>query len=74
MLIATPIPVEEYPQLWNIVRKGNPDQLVGGVVLVEFLKLIGDEYRIIYGVPVGVYESRSGYNRPDNILPNYLGD
>ena len=66
VLISIPIPVEQYNQLWNIVRMGNQNQLVGGIVLVEFLKLVGSEYRILYGVPVSVYLSTSGYNREGN--------
>lgn len=72
VLIATPIPVEEYNQAWNIVRNGPKGQLVGGTVLVEFLKLIGSEYRILYGVPVQVYNSTTGYNRPGNNITNLL--
>lgn len=68
VLITTPINVEEYSQVWNIVRNGNKNQLVGSQVLVEFLKLVGEEYKILYGVPVSVYESTTGYNRPGNNL------
>ncbi len=66
VLISTPIPVEQYNQLWNIVRLGNSDQLVDGIVLVEFLKLVGSEYNILYGVPVDVQLSALGYNREGN--------
>lgn len=70
VLITTPIPVEQYNQVWNIVRSGSAAQLVGGVVLVEFLNLVGTEYKILYGVPVQVYESRTGYNtETNNITP-----
>ena len=70
VLITTPIPVEQYNQVWNIVRPGSAAQLVGGVVLVEFLNLVGTEYKILYGVPVQVYESRTGYNtETNNITP-----
>lgn len=69
VLITTPIPVEQYHQVWNIVRQGAENQLVGGTVLVEFLKSVGDdEYRILYGVPVQVVESTTGYNTPTNNL------
>lgn len=68
VLITTPIAVEEYTQAWNIVRQGAANQLVNSTVLVEFLKLIGEEYKILYGVPVAIYQSVTGYNRPGNNL------
>lgn len=66
VLISVPIPIEQYNQVWNIVRMGSTDQLVGGIVLVEFLKSVGNEYNILYGVPVSVYLSTTGYNREGN--------
>lgn len=54
-LITTPIPIERYNQLWNINRSGNSDILVGANVIVEFLIESGNNYLILYGVPVDVY-------------------
>lgn len=62
VLISDPIPVEEYSQAWNILDINNPSKLMNRNVIVEFLEKIEDSYRIIYGVPVDVYKSSTGYN------------
>lgn len=66
VLITAPIPVAEYTQAWNSVRVGDASQLVGGTVIVEFLTQIGEEYNIIYGVPVEVVNSTTEFNDPSN--------
>lgn len=68
VLISSPIPIAQYNQAWNIVRTGVASQLVGGTIIVEFLNQIGEEYRIIYGVPVSVTNSLTGYNTDLNNL------
>lgn len=68
-LITTPIPVESYNQLWNINRRGLPGLLVGSNVIVEFLIDAGDSYQILYGVPVDVFNSSTGYNTSTNDIP-----
>lgn len=67
VLITTPIPIERYNQLWSINRTGKSDMLVGANVIVEFLIETGDQYLILYGVPVDVYTGRdkSYYNTED---------
>lgn len=66
VVVANPIEISQYNQAWNIVRNGQPDQLVGGNVIVEFLQLVGDQYKILYGVPVDVHTSKTGYNTDKN--------
>lgn len=66
VLIAAPIPITEYTQAWNITRNGSTSQLVDGTVIVEFLEQVGDEYSIIYGVPVEIIESTTGFNDDTN--------
>ena len=71
MVIAAPIPVEQYGQSWNIVVAGDSNQLVGNSVIVEFVSQVGtDEYLLLQGVPVDVYVSqdhnRGGYNTNTN--------
>jgi hypothetical protein len=71
MVITAPIPVEQYGQSWNIAIAGDSNQLVGNTVIVEFLSKIGnEEYLLLQGVPVDVYNSiqlnRGGYNTNTN--------
>lgn len=70
MVITAPIEVEQYGQSWNIILTGTRDQLVGGVVIVEFLLASGDDFQLLQGVPVDVYSSqvllRGGYNTDVN--------
>jgi hypothetical protein len=60
-IITSPIPVEEYTQFWNINRQ-TPESYVGSSFIVEFLQKVGDTYLILYGVPVDIYQSPTGYN------------
>lgn len=66
VIVSAPIPIDQYNQVWNISRAGSPDQIVGGTVIVEFLLAVGEEYRILYGVPVQVTVSKTGYNTDKN--------
>lgn len=61
-VIASPIEVDQFTQAWNILTPGSPDQYVNGQVIVEFLTQIADDYQIIYGSPVDVHPSLTGYN------------
>jgi hypothetical protein len=60
-LISAPIPLENYNQAWNAITT-NDLTLVNQTVIVEFVREIGNTYQIIYGVPVDVYRSETGYN------------
>lgn len=61
--IAAPIPVEQFSQAWNIISVYGPsNRLLNSTVIVEFLTKSGDDYQILYGVPVEVWASDSGYN------------
>jgi hypothetical protein len=64
-VIAIPIEVTQYYQAWNIIPSTNPPRLVNSTVLVEFLKKVGDEYKIIYGVPVEVVSGTYTYQGPN---------
>lgn len=67
-LITTPIPLSTFNVAWAINRVGQTDILVGSNVIVEFLKEQGNDYQILYGVPVDVVTSKTGYNtEPNNI-------
>lgn len=65
-IIATPIDIDEYNQAWNVLTVGNPNQYVGGSMIVEFLTKVGDDYQILFGVPVDVHNSSTGYNTQTN--------
>lgn len=65
-LIAAPIEIAQYAQAWNILAQGDPSAFVGNVMIVEFLAKVSDQYQIIYGVPVDVYTSPTGYNTNTN--------
>jgi len=68
-LVTTPIPMETFNVAWAINRTGRTDLLVGSNVIVEFLKEQGSEFQILYGVPVDVVTSATGYNtEPNNII------
>lgn len=60
-LITTPIPMDQFNKAWMVNRLGPTDLLVGSNCIVEFLKETGDGYDILYGVPVDVWTSRTGY-------------
>ncbi len=66
MLISEPIPIAEYGQLWGVIQSGSTDQLVGGSVVVEFLTNLEGTMAILYGVPVDVVVSKTGYNTEKN--------
>ena len=68
MVIAAPIGQEEYGVAWStLVQIGN---LVGNTVIVEFLNKVDDNYNILYGVPVDVVLSATGYNTESNNIYN----
>lgn len=68
MVIANPIPLEEYAQAWSIIRQSDEiaSQYVGGSLIVEWWVQNGDQYEIIYGTPVQVIRSETGYNTETN--------
>jgi hypothetical protein len=68
VLVAMPIPVDEFTQVWNTINVGSPGSLVNQTVIVEFLNKIGDNYQIMWGVPVEVLYSSTGYNTGENNL------
>lgn len=57
-----PIPINEYSQAWSSMASGLPEQHVDNVMLIEFLVQVEDEYHIIWGSPVDVHRSATGYN------------
>lgn len=61
-IISTPIPIEEYNQALIPMLPDNLGRYVGSNLIVEFLLCEQDEYKIIYGVPVDVYQTQTGYN------------
>lgn len=67
-LITAPLEVGKYQKAWNINRTGNQAMLVGHNVIVEFLQYINGKYQIIFGAPVDVYKSPTGYNTEENKL------
>lgn len=67
MVISSPIEIEQYPQAWSIISTGLASQYVNGTLIVEWLKANGSGgYEIIYGVPVEVRRSTTGYNTETN--------
>lgn len=62
-IITAPIPIDEFKQAWSAIVSGEPSStLVNKTLIVEFLYQITDTYHIIYGVPVDVHLSQTGYN------------
>ena len=61
-VIATPLTIDQYSLAWNIVTQGLPNQYVGGQLIVEFLIQTVNDYQMLYGVPVDVHPSQTGYN------------
>ena len=61
MVVATPIPIEEYDSAWAVT--GTPkDRFAGATVVVEFLYEVSEaEMLILIGAPVDVYVSETGY-------------
>ncbi len=68
-LIGGPIPKSEYGQAWPILI-GN-SCLEGSTVVVEFLQQVNETFNILYGVPVDVVLSTTGYNTATNNQPGY---
>ena len=66
MICGGPIPAEQFSQSWSTI--GGVDNLVGSTVVVEFLRetTTTGVYEILYGVPVDVINSNTGYNTEEN--------
>lgn len=64
MLIGGLIPITEYGQAWNTII-GTP-KLAGRTVIVEFEQEVNGVFNILYGVPVDVVNSPTGYNTETN--------
>lgn len=60
MLIGGAIPKEQFAQAWNTIS-GTP-VLKGQTVIFEFLQMVNDEFKILYGVPVDVDRNDHTYN------------
>lgn len=65
MLTAAPISITEYSTAWSILGAGGANRLVGNTVVIEFVKIVSPAtIMILYGVPVDVASSPSGYLGP----------
>ena len=66
MICGGAIPAEQFSQSWSTI--GGVDNLVGSTVVVEFLRetTTTGVYEILYGVPVDVINSNTGYNTEEN--------
>lgn len=60
-ITSAPIPVDEYEQAWSIVTQPY-NAYINKTVIIEFLEYSGSQFHILYGVPVDVYLSTTGYN------------
>lgn len=55
-LVADPIDINQYGSNWSLLNTTIPNRLVGGTVVVDFIKKINaTDTLILYGVPVDVY-------------------
>ena len=54
LLIASPIDIENYTQGWTVLVDEASSAAVGSTVVLEFLIQDGDNYDILYGVPVEI--------------------
>lgn len=67
MVITNPIPIDQYTQAWSVITAGLASQYVNSTLVVEWLKEKStNQYEIIYGVPVEVKRSSTGYNTEVN--------
>ena len=66
MLIGGPIPASEYGQLWPMLV--GTQVSIGQVLIVEFLQEINGTMQLLYGVPVDVKESITGYATKTNTI------
>lgn len=66
MIVGGVIPAKQFSQAWAVVA--GVSNLVGETVVVEFLRETSTEgtYEILYGVPVDVIKSGTGYNTAEN--------
>lgn len=64
VIIASPIAADQYGQLWPTYI--TTENYVDMVLIVEFLQEINGEYQLLYGVPVDVKRSATGYNTATN--------
>lgn len=62
VLLAAPVAIDQYTLAFNMLNTGSVDQFVDTTVIVEFLTEYGSTYNILYGVPVEVLTSTTGYN------------
>ena len=66
-MIGTPVPASEFGQLLPLLVQFRPiEDYNSKVVLVEFLQEVSNGYKLLYGVPVDVYESPTGWNDENN--------
>lgn len=65
-IIAAPLTIDQYNLAWNIVSAGQANQYLGGQLVVEFLIETSGDYQILFGVPVDVHASLTGYNTENN--------
>lgn len=63
VLLSSPIAIAEYEQAFNMLHLNTPNQFVNTTVIVEFLIKNGNLYTLLYGVPVEVRTSPTGYNQ-----------
>lgn len=60
-LLITPIPIDQYNGIMTLAYSTTPNMYVGSVVIVEFLTQTASGYNVLYGAPVEVFESPTGY-------------
>lgn len=60
-LLAAPLGIFEYSELMSLLSLTTPDAFVNGTVIFEFLTESGSGYNLLYGAPVEVFLSATGY-------------
>jgi len=60
-ILMTPIPIEQYNGIITLISPTVPSAFVDGTVIVEFLTATVAGYNVLYGVPVEVFTSITGY-------------
>lgn len=59
--LVAPIPIEDYEEAFTLSSLTTPDAFANSTVIVEWLIEFGGLYKILYGTPVEVFISETGY-------------
>lgn len=61
VLVPVPIAIDDYEEVFSLVSLTTPNAFVNGTIVMEWLRKVNGQYNILYGVPVEVFLSETGY-------------